>query len=60
MNVKQIKGTNIVDVFIGEGWEGWSRYRRVIHKVTQRAIYIHVKGERLNMFQLKELYTKVK
>ena len=59
MKLLQVKGTNCIDVFVGEGWENHSRYRRVIHKVTGKVIYIHVSGNRLNVSQLKELYTKV-
>lgn len=60
MKVLPVKGSNFVDVFVGEGWEGWSRYRRVIHKVTKKVIYIHFKGNKLNTNELKEFYSKVK
>jgi len=60
MKVLQVKGTNLIDVFIGEGWYGHSRYRKVVSKVTKKIIYVYVSGTKLNMFQLKELYTKVK
>lgn len=60
MNVLPVKGTNLIDVFTGIEWDNWSRYRRVVSKVTKKAIYIHVKGNKLNMHQLKEMYSKVK
>ncbi|HJY22836.1 MAG TPA: hypothetical protein VJ279_08135 [Hanamia sp.] len=60
MKVLNVKGTNLIDVFIGEGWKGHSRYRKVVSKVTKKAIYVHVSGNKLNMLQLKELYGKVK
>jgi len=60
MKVLNVKGTNLIDVFIGQEWGNWSRYRRVVSKVTKKAIYVYVKGNKLNMLQLKELYGKVK
>lgn len=62
MKVLPVKGTNLIDVFLGNFFaqEGWSRYRRVVSKVTKKAIYVHVKGNKLNMLQLKEMYSKVK
>lgn len=60
MKVLPVPNSNMIDVFIGEGWEGWSRYRRVMHSTTKKHIYIHIKGNKLNIHQLKEMYTKIK
>lgn len=42
MKVKKLyKTSSIVDIFLGEGWKNWSRYRFI------GKIYTHLAGNRL-------------
>lgn len=49
---------NTVDVFIGEGWEGWSRFKIKYNKEGNQIFQI--KGARLPKKQLIELEEKLK
>lgn len=43
------KSNNLVDVFLGDGWETWGRYKRVAKK------WVYIKGIRLSEDLLKAL-----
>ena len=41
MKILNIKKTKLYDIFLGEGWKNWSRYR------FHEGIYTHINGTRL-------------
>jgi hypothetical protein len=49
MKILQIKHTTIYDIFLGEGWKNWSRYRFV------KGIYTHLEGTRLSRHIIEEV-----
>jgi hypothetical protein len=53
--VKQVKQTPVFDVFVGEGWNHWSRVAWDLKKKR----LTHLKGDKLKAGDLKEVYAQV-
>ena len=41
MKILQVKHTTFYDIFMGDGWKNWSRYRFI------KGVYTHIDGNRL-------------
>lgn len=55
MKILRVKGTNMFDVFHGEGWGNHTRVRRQWHRGHFfRVTYHHVSGIYMNFQQIRE------